>query len=80
VRAGEVDIITFTSASTVRHFSTVVGSPAELTRVPTVVCIGPSTAAAAEEAGLVVTAVAEPHNTDGLVAAVAATAADGGTM
>ena len=80
VRAGEVDIITFTSASTVRHFSTVVGSPAELTRVPTVVCIGPSTAAAAEEAGLVVAAEAEPHNTDGLVAAVAATAADGGTM
>lgn len=80
VRAGEVDVITFTSASTVRNFSTVVGALDDLARVPTVVCIGPSTAAAAEEAGMVVTAVAEPHNTDGLVAAVAATAADGGTM
>lgn len=80
IRAGEIDIITFTSASTVRNFSTVVGPIADLGRVPTVVCIGPSTAAAAEEAGLVVAAVAEPHNNDGLVAAVAATAADGGTM
>lgn len=80
VRAGEVDIITFTSASTARNFSTVVGPIADLERAPTIVCIGPSTAAAAEEAGLVVAAVAEPHNTDGLVAAVAATAADDGTM
>ena len=80
VRAGEVDIITFTSASTARNFSTVVGPVADLERVPMIVCIGPSTAAAAEESGLVVAAVTKPHNTDGLVAAVAATAADGGTM
>jgi uroporphyrinogen-III synthase len=80
VRDGELDIITFTSASTARNFHTVVGSPSELGRVPAIVCIGPATAAAAHEAGLTVAAVAEPHDTDGLIAAVLSVAADGGTM
>ena len=83
VRAGDVDIITFTSASTVRNFSTLVGRPESLERMPAVVCIGPATAAAAGAEGLEVAAVAEPHDTDGLVAAVVAIvtgAAEGGTM
>ena len=65
--AGSVDAVTFTSASTVRGFvaavDTVKGSPK-------VVCIGPVTAKEARARGLRVHAVADPHTTDGLVAAL----------
>ena len=67
LRRGEVDAVTFTSASTVRGFiaalSTVKGSPK-------VVCIGPVTAREAREHGLTVSAVAKPHTVEGLVAAL----------
>ena len=39
---------------------------------PVVVCMGPITAAAASDAGIEVTAVADPHTLDGLVAATIA--------
>ena len=62
------DAVAFTSASTVTGF---VESAGHLDAVPpVVVCIGPTTAAAAREAGLDVTAVADPHTVDGLVAAL----------
>jgi uroporphyrinogen III methyltransferase/synthase len=64
---GDVDIVTFTSASTVTNLGAVAGHPGSS---PLVVCIGPSTERAAREAGLDVAAVAEPHDTGGLVAAV----------
>lgn len=80
VRSGDVDIVTFTSASVVRNFSAVVGTPDPFEGFPAVVCIGPATAAAARAEGLRVTAVAEPHDGVGLVAAVLAVATDGGTM
>ena len=70
VLAGEVDVITFTSPSTVENFAALVGPPDRLDPAPRVVCIGPSTAEAARGAGFDVTAVAEPHDTDGLIAAV----------
>ena len=61
------DAIAFTSASTVSSYVDAAGAGA----VPhTVVCIGPITAGAAEAAGLEVSAVAEPHTLEGLVAAV----------
>jgi uroporphyrinogen III methyltransferase/synthase len=66
LREGRVDAVMFTSPSTLHGF-------VRLTAVPSgtaVVCIGPVTAAAAEAAGLVVDAVADPHTTEGLVAAV----------
>jgi uroporphyrinogen III methyltransferase/synthase len=69
LREGRVDAVTFTSPSTVHGF-------VRLTAVPSgtaVVCIGPVTAAAAEAAGFVVDAVADPHTTEGLVAVVAET-------
>lgn len=67
LRAGDVDAITFTSASTVRGFVRVIGA---VTGSPRVVCIGPVTAREAREHGVSVHAVARPHTIEGLVAAV----------
>lgn len=69
LRSGTVDAITFTSASTVRGFINAVG-PIGLRGNPKVVCIGPVTAKEARAHGLTVHAVANPHTTDGLVAAL----------
>ena len=66
VEAGDVDIITLTSASTARNLARVLG---DLGRAA-IVCIGPATAAEAEAQGIEVAAVAEPHDTDGLIEAV----------
>jgi uroporphyrinogen-III synthase len=67
LRRGEVDAVTFTSASTVQGFvRALVGARG----TPRVVCIGPVTAAAARDAGLRPAAVARPHTIDGLVVAV----------
>jgi uroporphyrinogen-III synthase len=65
--AGEVDVITFTSASTVRGFVRIVGPAVGAAKV---VCIGPVTSREARTHGLRVHAVADPHTTDGLVAAI----------
>jgi len=67
--AGEVDAITFTSASTVRGFRQALGDGA-IAGKPKVVCIGPVTAKQARDAGMTVHAVADPHTTDGLVDAL----------
>jgi uroporphyrinogen-III synthase len=64
---GRVDAITFTSASTVQGF---VGAVGVVRGNPKVVCIGPVTARAAREAGLRVSAVANPHTIEGLVDAL----------
>ena len=63
---GEVDAITFTSASTVRGFVRLAGVP----QGPKIVCIGPVTAEEARLAGMSVDAVAQPHTIEGLVAAL----------
>jgi uroporphyrinogen-III synthase/uroporphyrinogen III methyltransferase/synthase len=67
LRRGEVDAVTFTSASTVRGFIRALG-PTKGN--PRVVCIGPVTAREARARGLTVHAVANPHTIEGLVAAV----------
>jgi uroporphyrinogen-III synthase len=67
LRRGEVDAVTFTSASTVRGF---VGALGAMRGSPKVVCIGPVTAREARERGLVVHAVARPHTIEGVAAAV----------
>lgn len=64
---GEVDAVTFTSASTVRGF---VGALGAVKGTPKVVCIGPVTAKEARSHGLVVHAVARPHTIQGVAAAV----------
>jgi uroporphyrinogen III methyltransferase/synthase len=67
LRAGEVDAVTFTSASTVRGFVQAFGGSKG---TPKVVCIGPVTAAAARDAGLRPAAVARPHTIEGVIAAL----------
>lgn len=67
LRAGEVDAVTFTSASTVRGF---VGALGRVTGTPKVVCIGPVTAREARDHGFTVHAVARPHTADGIVEAL----------
>ena len=67
LQRGEVDAVTFTSASTVRGF---VGALGAMKGSPKVVCIGPVTAREAREHGLRVHAVASPHTIEALVAAV----------
>jgi len=67
LRAG-VDVITFTSSSTVRNF-------VDLTRgmeygQPLIACIGPVTADTARELGLPVDILAEEYTVDGLVRAL----------
>jgi uroporphyrinogen-III synthase len=63
-RARAADAITFLSASATEAWPTDAVPPV-------VVCIGPVTAAAAAERGMQVTAVADPHTIDGVVAALA---------
>ena len=74
VRAQMFDVVTFTSGSTVRFFTELVGPPAESgvdeSGGKAVVVIGPSTEAVARELGFRVDAVAEPHTTEGVVRAV----------
>lgn len=63
----EVDVVTFTSASTVRGFANVLGK-----RYGSfiAVCIGPVTAREARAQGVRVRRVARPHTIEGLVRAV----------
>lgn len=75
--AATADAIAFTSASTVTHYLDAAGLEA---LPPTVVCIGPVTAAAARAEGLAVTAVASDHTLDGLVAAVVGVLGPAGTI
>jgi len=67
LRRGDVDAVTFTSASTVRGFVSALGA---VKGNPKVVCIGPVTAREAREHGLRVSAVAKPHTMGGMVAAL----------
>ncbi len=63
----QADVVTFTSASTVRHFGDLVGVAA----LPdTVACIGPATAAMAAELGISVDVQAREHTLVGLVTAL----------
>ncbi len=74
-KAGRADILTFTSASTVRGFSALLGgneAAAGVARGKSVACIGPITAQAAREIGLGVDVVAGVYTTAGLLDALEA--------
>jgi len=70
VRAGEIDVVTFTSSSTVRNLAQTLGGNLDCLRGATVACIGPATAETATEHGLPPHIVATEHSIDGLVAAL----------
>lgn len=67
LRDDEVDAITFTSASTVRGFARTAGTAVGRAKI---VCIGQVTSKEARAHGLRVHAVADPHTTEGLIAAL----------
>lgn len=65
-----IDVVTFTSSSTVRSLVDMLGSSSSLLRHCTVACIGPVTAATAREYGLEAAIVAANYTIPGLVAAI----------
>lgn len=68
--AGDVDVITFTSSSTVTNFFDIMGKDFTLPPSVRVACIGPVTAATAKKAGLSVDIAQEEYTMEGLVAAL----------
>jgi uroporphyrinogen-III synthase len=70
---GRIDLLAFASASTVRNFVTLVGERPWQGRV---VSIGPVTSRTCRELDVPVALEADPHDLDGLVAALVAAAAD----
>ncbi|MEA1958406.1 MAG: uroporphyrinogen-III C-methyltransferase [Chloroflexota bacterium] len=69
---GEIDIVTFTSSSTVANTVKVLDGKIEAINRAKVACIGPVTASAAEKAGLRVDIIAQEHTVPGLVEAIEA--------
>ncbi len=65
-----VDIISFTSSSTVRNLVTLLDGDTELLASPLIACIGPVTAATAVELGLRVDLVAAEASVENLVASL----------
>lgn len=73
-KVAQSDILTFTSASTVRGFACNLGgddAAAQASQGKLVACIGPITAQAAREAGMRVDVVAGEFTANGLLAAIA---------
>jgi uroporphyrinogen III methyltransferase / synthase len=72
VRSGAIDVVTFTSSSTVRNLATLLGGDLSPLLSATIACIGPIVANTAEEHGLHPQVIAEEHTIPGLVAALRA--------
>jgi len=67
---GEVDVITFTSASTVNSLLAILGQKWEVIKRAKLACIGPKTAAVLTEKGIKADIVAQEHTMPGLVKAI----------
>jgi uroporphyrinogen III methyltransferase/synthase len=67
---GVIDIVTFTSSSTVNNLVSALEGELDSIKGCTIACIGPVTADAADRAGLSVDIVAEEHTIPGLVSAM----------
>ncbi|MCY4415669.1 MAG: uroporphyrinogen-III C-methyltransferase [Chloroflexi bacterium] len=65
-----MDVVSFTSSSTVRNLLEILGDDRHLLDECVIACIGPITAATAEELGLTVDIVASEHNVEGLADAL----------
>lgn len=70
VEAGEVDIVTFASSSTVRNLVSLLGGRTDLLERSFIACIGPITARTAADLGLRVDLVAQEYSVPGLVGAL----------
>jgi len=64
---GKVDVITFTSPSTVENFMEIMGQDYAIPKRVKIACIGPITAAAVKKAGLPVDIIQERYTIPGLV-------------
>jgi uroporphyrinogen III methyltransferase/synthase len=67
---GEIDVITFTSASTVNNLIAVLGKDWQVIKKAKLACIGPNTAVVLEQKGLKPDIVAAEHTMAGLVDAI----------
>src|SRR5882762_418140 len=70
ILAGTVDVVTFTSSSTVRSFVELVGGPVAVSGRFTAAVIGPVTAGTARELGITVVIEAQDYTVPGLVDAI----------
>jgi uroporphyrinogen III methyltransferase/synthase len=70
LRDGAIDIVTFTSSSTVRNMVSILDGDVKCLKKPLVACIGPITADTAREMGLEVDVEASEHTVPGLVSAI----------
>jgi uroporphyrinogen III methyltransferase/synthase len=71
LEAGEIDVVTFTSSSTVRNLCLALGPDhVRLLSRSAIACIGPVTAGTAREFGLAPALEAAEHTIDGLVRAI----------
>ena len=69
-KENQVDVITFTSSSTVNNFVKIMGRNFSLPKGVKIACIGPVTAAAAARAGFSVDIHQEEYTMEGLVGAL----------
>ena len=67
IKKGKVDVITFTSSSTVTNFIKIMGGDFSLPSQVRIACIGPVTAATAKKAGLKINIMQERYTIPGLV-------------
>ena len=74
LKAGEVQWVTFTSSSTVRNLIALLGEDAAWLSRARLASIGPKTSQALADAGFTPAVEADPHDIDGLVAAIQAAA------
>ena len=75
IREGRIDVVTFTSSSTVRNLIAILGPAAAVLKGeprPLIACIGPITAETARENGLAVDVMASEYTVEGLVEALVA--------
>jgi uroporphyrinogen-III synthase len=70
LRSGTMDVVTFTSSSTVRSLVQMLGGDVAILGNTVVACIGPVTAASARSVGLTPDVVAEQYTIPGLVDAL----------
>ena len=70
IASGQMDILTFTSSSTVRNFSAALAPLPPIHERTVVACIGPVTAETARDSGLPVHITAEEHTLEGLLEAL----------